>query len=575
MTDPQGAEPAPAHDLSEKLPELKADERTAEAAGPQYPDLVFGVVRTMGTAWDALQQQLEHSLSSSGYKLHPIKLSLHLDQDKSYTNDAERYEALMDAGDVFREKHRSASAVVIRGIEQMRALRRENKDTKNAFLIDKLIHPDEIEVLRGAYGSRLFIIGCDSPRVVRVENMKLRFAQSGMNDDEASQWAVHAVNREAGEGVSKDNHVASLPARYRVAVGKALERADVFTRGDDAKNTRIIIERLVDCIFSEPFHAPTLDELGMALAYQAALTTATLARRVGAAIMLNEQIVAVGSNEVPKYGGGTYHEDNATEGIDGREKQDGKDPSDGFRIDILSDLLAGIQQENLNWSPPPESASKTSRELAVDVANKLPECKALDVIEYTRTTHAEMVAITGAAKLGISIAGATLYTTTFPCHECTSNIIAAGIRRVVYQEPYPKSKGPELHPDSVYVAAHNVESVAKLAFEPFAGFVYWRFHELFSWVPRKKDDLIKKRRREGENLRLQFDGKAVVWKARDAPIRSSIFNPVYAHAEIEKQHIIEEQALKRLQARSSEGPDESQGSRSHSGRNGRGVRSGS
>ena len=51
--------------------------------------------------------------------------------------------------------------------------------------------------------------------------------------------------------------------------------------------------------------------------------------------------------------------------------------------------------------------------------------------------HAEQNAIIQAAKLGISIDGATLYCTHQPCSVCTRMIINAGIRRVVYENGYP------------------------------------------------------------------------------------------------------------------------------------------
>ena len=38
-----------------------------------------------------------------------------------------------------------------------------------------------------------------------------------------------------------------------------------------------------------------------------------------------------------------------------------------------------------------------------------------------------------------------MYTTTYPCHECMRLIIGAGVRRVVYVDPYPKSMVPELY----------------------------------------------------------------------------------------------------------------------------------
>jgi dCMP deaminase len=53
-----------------------------------------------------------------------------------------------------------------------------------------------------------------------------------------------------------------------------------------------------------------------------------------------------------------------------------------------------------------------------------------------RSTHAEQNAIVQAARHGISIDGATLYCTNNPCLGCAKLLINAGIRRIVYEEPY-------------------------------------------------------------------------------------------------------------------------------------------
>ena len=57
--------------------------------------------------------------------------------------------------------------------------------------------------------------------------------------------------------------------------------------------------------------------------------------------------------------------------------------------------------------------------------------------ELCYAIHAEQNAIIQAAKLGVSIDGATLYCTHQPCSVCAKMIINAGIHRVVYQEGYP------------------------------------------------------------------------------------------------------------------------------------------
>ncbi|CAI6148145.1 MAG: tRNA-specific adenosine deaminase [uncultured Sulfurimonas sp.] len=58
--------------------------------------------------------------------------------------------------------------------------------------------------------------------------------------------------------------------------------------------------------------------------------------------------------------------------------------------------------------------------------------------EWSKTyeIHAEMNAIIWAAREGICIDGATIYVTLEPCSECSKNVIASGIKRIVYAKEY-------------------------------------------------------------------------------------------------------------------------------------------
>lgn len=60
-----------------------------------------------------------------------------------------------------------------------------------------------------------------------------------------------------------------------------------------------------------------------------------------------------------------------------------------------------------------------------------------------RTTHAEQNAICQAAKIGVSINGATLYCKMTPCSTCAKMIINAGIKCVVCQKRYHAGKETE------------------------------------------------------------------------------------------------------------------------------------
>lgn len=64
--------------------------------------------------------------------------------------------------------------------------------------------------------------------------------------------------------------------------------------------------------------------------------------------------------------------------------------------------------------------------------------------EVCYAIHAEQNAILQAAKLGISIDGASLYCTHQPCSVCAKMIINVGIKRVIYQQGYPDSFSLEL-----------------------------------------------------------------------------------------------------------------------------------
>ncbi len=57
-----------------------------------------------------------------------------------------------------------------------------------------------------------------------------------------------------------------------------------------------------------------------------------------------------------------------------------------------------------------------------------------------RTVHAEANAIIQAARHGVRIDGADIYTTASPCWECFKLIANAGIVRVFYQEFYREQK---------------------------------------------------------------------------------------------------------------------------------------
>lgn len=96
-----------------------------------------------------------------------------------------------------------------------------------------------------------------------------------------------------------------------------------------------------------------------------------------------------------------------------------------------------------------------------------------------------------AGDRGASVNGATLFSTTFPCHECARHIVAAGVKRVVYVEPYPKSFVNELYPDSIEIDVDDYRGT-HVVFEPFVGVSPRRYLDLFSLGDLDRKDKMGK-----------------------------------------------------------------------------------
>lgn len=71
---------------------------------------------------------------------------------------------------------------------------------------------------------------------------------------------------------------------------------------------------------------------------------------------------------------------------------------------------------------------------------KLPHCTDVgcDMLDShcVRANHAETNALAQAARHGISIEGAEVYLTTFPCWNCFRQLISAGVTKVVFADGY-------------------------------------------------------------------------------------------------------------------------------------------
>jgi deoxycytidylate deaminase len=280
----------------------------------------------------------------------------------------------------------------------------------------------------------------------------------------------------------------------------------------------------VQALFGNNEITPTHDEYGMYIAKSASLRSAALTRQVGAAIFNRTgEIITMGCNEVPKAGGGTYWSEDPH---DRRDIIQGYDPNEQMKSELLVDLIDRLKKgQHLDQSLAQKGdAADICKVLLADESSTIKDSKVMDILEFGRDIHAEMSAICDAPRKGVRLLDSILYTTTFPCHICAKHIVASGVSRVVYLEPYPKSYARELHADSIKVEEAGASD--GVDFSPFIGISPYRYRDLF------------------EKGRRKYAGAAQTWNRGEKRPMIEVYYPTYFEAEVHVVSLIQEKLIK-------------------------------
>lgn len=452
-----------------------------------YPEIVIGLVGPAGVDINPIVAAFQRELEAVQYVVRTVHLSKRIEAffGFDYSDKAEdvRVQKLMDAGTRLREKSGRGDAVALLAIAEIRRLREAElsaESDSNAFILRSLKHPHEVQTLRSTYGKGFFLVSVYSPRESRVSAMAEKITRSQHGNPNSSRAKAEAI-------VERDE----LEEKKSLGqdVKDAFPLADLFLDGRDKGSFESEIRRFIELVFGHLFHTPTRDEYGMYHARSAALRSADLGRQVGAAIASPEgELLAVGCNDVPKAGGDLYWPGDVG---DARDFQRGFDPIVAERRQIFSELLAGLKDANVlaeEYQKEGAIAPLTNQLITGAKRSFLKQSRVMNLLEFGRSVHAEMTAISTAARLGMPIKGATLFTTTFPCHMCARHIVSSGIARVVYVEPYPKSKARQLHSDSIQIDPERVIA-GRVTFEPFVGIAPRQYQEIFDARNVRKDDV--------------------------------------------------------------------------------------
>jgi deoxycytidylate deaminase len=397
----------------------------------------------------------------------------------------ERISESMKAGNEIRRIIDHADGVVrlaLSEIHSSRASLNESQDVtvpaeRCCFIIISLKRAEELKTLRSLFGQRVLLASIYEPREQRIENLCRRIASSKNSSDPDAHKEI------AEQLIDTDQKERSNALGQRLE--DVFQRADVFLKA--GPTLREDARRFIQLLFQAPYITPTVDELLMFQARATAQRSADLSRQVGAVIATETgEILATGCNEVPRAGGGVIWDAVAGTERDYRDYKLGQDPAAGAKKEIVAELLEALS--NAKWLIA-EKAERNSEDLAQDALfidpKPLAGTAVADLLEFGRIVHAEMAAICDAAMRGISVRGSTLYCTTFPCHMCARHIIAAGIHRVVYIEPYPKSRAKKLYKRAIQVDQDREADNDAVKFEAFVGIAPSRFLDLFEMVKRK------------------------------------------------------------------------------------------
>ncbi|WP_292458777.1 anti-phage dCTP deaminase [Mesorhizobium sp.] len=480
-----------------------------------WPELIFGLVGPIGVNMRIVEQKLREALVSVGYNPQSIRLTdlmsriavegIEIDDG---SNPVAKYESKIRYANAVRKKCENDAALAALAIDESRNCREahwkvtdpspdaEKRPVERAaYILRQLKRAEEILLLRKVYGRKFIQISVHLSEKDRKKNLERDIALNNANltPKQCTEYAESLVETDMSE--RSDIHGQRIEEVFHMG--------DAFISGRNEDSISRTTDRFIAAFFGKNSISPTKDEYGAYMAASASLRSIDLSRQIGAAIFsIRGEVISLGCNEVPKFGGGTYW----TEDDDPhRDFDDGIDANRTEKNRIIFDFLRTLEGAQVLR----DGSSAATIYSDENVRKRIKDAAISDITEFGRMTHAEMTALCDAARLGRATAGATIFVTTFPCHNCAKHIIASGIRRVVFIEPYPKSKALSLHEDSVSL---DDSQEKRVIFEHFVGISPRRYRDIFEKTSRRGGGgQLSEWYEDSAKPRLEDKGPSYIW----------------------------------------------------------------
>lgn len=432
---------------------------------------VVGLTAPFGSGCTVAGNLLEREL---GYKHVRFSLLIREEWEKLKPEQAPTRKELQLLGNHLRKTAGDPGYLAARNIQ---LLREDKEQSFSRIVFDGIKNLGEIETLKEEFGRNFYLMSLECPPSQRWERLQKLYEENGLS----------FVN------FNEDNE---RDRREEYSTGQQVElcvdKADVLLTNDADVSLDALKEKLINTIRLVTGETPRYAEpveIYMNVAYSAAHASKCLKRQVGAVIVeaapgSKGDIVGHGFNENPT---GT---DPCVE-----EREYGADPEQGIPGKCFRDI---VRLESFVQLAQRKGRCPNCGEVLAEPTNETPpwlcnnnKCN-VDLEDFfwperamtlCTAIHAEVAAIMSAGKRA---RGGTLYTTAFPCFQCAEKIIHAGIKNIVFTEPYPDIR-----------AAGRLD-IAGIAVARFEGVRSSRFDEIFSRArPYISDqlDVIGKRRR--------------------------------------------------------------------------------
>lgn len=488
------------------------DDLILERKSDSSEEVVIGLVGAIGSNLAVFQNILKTELEDTfDFHVFIIKISEdilathpNIKDVKGFDSKTSKYkriDSLMNLGNKLRELY-GDDYIALEVAAKIRELRISYSGHKKrfAYIINSLKHDAEVGSLNKLYGHTFF---------------QISIFESEENRKEALNNNVGMKIEEAAKLIKRDEKEDD---KWGQRTSVAFPLADYFVKFDDKSSIHIknAINRFINLILGNAYITPTFSESAIYMAFMSSLRSSDLSRQVGAVISKDDNILSTGTNDVPKFGGGIYspqYDEDTGEIYDyknGRDYKIGVDCNQIQKSNLVDGIFNSIKEEleDIVFED-----SSSGRKILSEIKRLIKDSEIKDITEYGRMVHAEMDAILNCARSNNSTQGATLYVTTFPCHNCAKHIVAAGIKEVMFVEPYPKSKALDFHRDSISLAKGENN---KLRFKPFVGVGPRNFINLFSLSLGVGKDL-KRKDHEGKSIEDKWTPKTATLRVSGIP----------------------------------------------------------